>query len=118
MVLYDSYPTEQIDMNKVEENYIGMGGIATIKLLNDTEVDLMNATVNWNLRSLTGTRMDEVRMGFKPHDARTRTIYLEDIEEIVFEGFYINENNRNNIRKLLKEVKFTKVVREPEIHEY
>lgn len=82
------------------KNYIGIGGTCTIKT--ETEVDLVEATINMVTKTISGKNVKDIEAGFTTWQAETTTISFEDINELIFEGFYINENNRSTVTELAK----------------
>ena len=93
---------EEIDNIWIDDHqkyYIGIGGTCTITT-ETQKVDLIEATINTNLKTITGKLASDIELGFRPWEAETHTIKFEDIHELIFEGFYINENNRKTVLKL------------------
>lgn len=107
--------TEEIDGTYTEDfqkYYIGIGGTCTIKT--ETEkVDLIEATINVNTKTITGKLAEDIELGFRPWEAEDHTIKFENIQELIFEGFYINEHNRTTVLTLANngEFKLTKIPR-------
>lgn len=79
--------------------YIGIGGTCTIKTENDN-YDLTEATINMVTKTISGKNTADIKAGFTTWQAETTTISFEDITELIFEGFYINENNRATVTEL------------------
>ena len=107
-MLYEAYEP-QIDMSYHEQITIGIGGTCTVRLENGTVYDLVESMVNYHTRTIAGKDLKEINYGFKTHQVKSTIIPLEEISEVIFEGFYITNENRDNILKLIKEVKFTKI---------
>ena len=93
---------EEIDNIWIDDHqkyYIGIGGTCTITT--ETEkVDLIEATINMVTKTITGKLASDIEIGFRPWEADDHTIKFENIKELTFEGFYINENNRKTVLKL------------------
>lgn len=111
MVLYEAtYETQdQTDYTLYEKTYIGIGGTVTIRLHNGEVIDLIESGINYHTKCIHGKNLEDIKLGFKPHHIKTTVIGLNQISEIITEGFYINENNRESILSLMKEVKITKI---------
>ncbi|WP_405285951.1 hypothetical protein [Methanobrevibacter sp.] len=112
---HETVLTEEINgtyNNDFQKNYIGIGGTCTITT--ETEkVDLIEATINMVTKTITGKLASDIEIGFRPWEADDYTIKFEDIHELIFEGFYINENNRKTVLKLANSncFKLTKIPR-------
>lgn len=110
MVLYDSiYPEDKTDYTHYEENTIGLGGTTTIRLNNRKTIDLVDTFINYYTRNLYGKKLEDLKLGFEKYHLKNEEIPLEDIEEVITEGFIITPMNRDNILKLIKELKVTKI---------
>lgn len=111
MVLYEeTYEThDTTDYTLHEKNTIGLGGITTVRLEKGEVIDLAEASVNYYTRKLYGKKLEDLKLGFETYHLKNEEIPLEDIEEVITEGFIITPMNRDNILKLIKEVKFTKI---------
>lgn len=95
------------------KHYIGIGGTCTIHA--ETEkTDLIEATINVVTKTITGYKAED----YEAYDYNTwnmpeQTYKFENITELTFEGFYINENNRATIIELVNSqvFKLTKIPR-------
>jgi len=95
-----------------QKHYIGIGGTCTIKT--ETEnIDLTEATINVQTKTLTGKLVTDIELGFRPWEVEDHTYKMENIKELIFEGFYINEHNRQAVLNLANngETKLTKIPR-------
>ena len=110
MVLYEAYEPKY-DMTYHEQTTIAIGGTCTVRLENGTVYDLVESAVNYHTKTLTGKDLKEINYGFETYHVKSTIIPLEEISEVIFEGFIITQMNRDNILKLIKEVKFTKIPR-------
>ena len=111
MVLYDtSYETQdKTDYTLYETTMIQLGGTTTVRLQNGTVVDLTESGVNYHTRNVYGKTLEDVKLGLETYHIKDTIIDLENVAEIITEGFYINKNNRESILSLMKEVKVTKI---------
>ena len=104
MVLYED-TTLEYDYTEYEKNFLGIGGTCTIKTETET-IDLMQAAIIFNTKRVVGKPTVELE-DFDEWDIKDVSYNLEDIKEIIIEGFYINRNNRANIVKLLHDENLT-----------
>lgn len=111
MVLYDTpYETQdKTDYTLYETTMIQLGGTTTVRLHNGTVVDLTESGVNYHTRKLYGKTLEDVKLGLETYHIKDTIINLEDVAEIITEGIIITPQNKANILKLIKEVKFTKI---------
>lgn len=111
MVLYEeTYEThDTTDYTLSEQNTIGLGGITTVRLENGEVIDLVEASVNYYTKKLYGKKFEDIKLGFETYHLNNEEFKLEEIAEVITEGFIITPMNRDNILKLIKEVKFTKI---------
>jgi len=101
-MLYGQVLTEEINgtyNDDFEKYYVGIGGTCTIKTETNI-VDLVEATINVNTKTVTGKLAEDIELGFRPWEADDHTIKFEDITELIFEGFYINDHNRQAVINL------------------
>lgn len=111
MVQYDSlYDHMKPDYTFVETITIGIGGTCTVKT-NGKTIDLVDAGINYNTKTLSGKDAHEMATTVEPWNIEYQIIKLEDINELIVEGFYINDNNRSNVVKLINEINVTKIPR-------
>ena len=116
MVLYGQVLAQEIDgtydNTDYEKHYIAIGGTCTI-ITRTGKTDLVEATINTNLKTITGKLASDIELGFRTWEAETEIIPFEDIQELIFEGFYINEHNRISVYELdqSKVFKLTKIPR-------
>ena len=113
MVLYDSlYNEDMIDTSFQDQITIGFGGTCTV-VANGETYDLVSSAINYHTRTLYGKDLHEIHLGFEEYHVKSTEIKLEDISEIIFEGFIITAENRDNILKLIHEdsIRFTKIPR-------
>lgn len=99
MVLYGQVLAQEIDgtwTDDFQKHYIGIGGTCTIKT-ETQKVDLVEAIINVNTKTITGKLAEDIELGFRPWEADDHTIKFEDIKEVIFEGFYINGHNRQAV---------------------
>ena len=111
MVLYDTlYNDDMIDTSFHDQITIGIGGTCTVVAKGKT-YDLVSSSINYHTRILSGKDLTEINLGFEEYHVKSTTINLEDITEIIFEGFIITADNRDNILKLIHEdgINFTKI---------
>ena len=108
----DVLPEEKTYNNDFEKNYIGIGGTCTIKT-ETMKIDLVDATINMVTKTINGKLAEDIEDGFTNWQAESTTVKFENIIELIFEGFYINENNRNAVITLdnSKAFKLTKIPR-------
>ena len=104
MVLYED-TTLEYDYTEYEKNFIGIGGTCTIKTETET-IDMIQAAIIYNTKRIIGKPAAELE-DFDEWDIKDVSYNLEDIKEIIIEGFYINRNNRANIVKLLHDENLT-----------
>ena len=99
-------------IENIEKNYIGIGGTCTIKT-QDGQVDLADAVINMVTQTITGINPKEYELEYHPLYMENTVFKFEDITELIFEGFYINDNNRNRVIELdnSKAFKLTKIPR-------
>lgn len=112
MVLYETtYNDDLVDNTFFETITIGIGGTCTIRLHNGKVMDLVETNINYNIRTISGRSYEDVKLGFENRHAETITYGLNEISEVIFEGFIITPANRDNILKLLHEdgIRFTKI---------
>lgn len=103
MVLYED-TTLEYDYTEYEKNFIGIGGTCTIKTETET-MNLMQAAIIFNTKRIVGKPAAE--LDFDEWDIKDVSYNLEDVKEIIIEGFYINRNNRANIINLLHDENLT-----------
>lgn len=105
MVYYGILLAEEIDgtykTDDYLKNYIGIGGTCTLKTENDN-YDLTEATINMVTKTISGKNTADIKAGFTILQAETTTISFNEISELIFEGFCINENNRATVTELVK----------------
>lgn len=114
MVLYDAlYDDNMIDTSFHDKITINIGGTCTVRLNNGETMDLVEAGINYNTKVLFGKDLAEIKLGFETYHVKSTSIKLEDITEVIFEGFIITPENRDNILELLHEdtITFTKIPR-------
>ena len=104
MVLYED-TTLLDDYTTYETNFIGIGGTCTIQTETET-IELTQAAIIYNTKRVVGKPTAELEY-FNEWDIKDVSYNLEDIKEIIIEGFYINKNNRANIVKLLHDENLT-----------
>lgn len=111
MVLYDAlYETEEtIDTTFHEQITIGLGGTTTIRLQNGEAIDLVESAVNYYTKNIYGKKLEDIKLGFETYHIKSTIIGLDEIAEIITEGFIITPENKANILKLIKEVKVIKI---------
>ncbi|MBQ6219945.1 MAG: hypothetical protein IJH63_00750 [Methanobrevibacter sp.] len=111
MVQYDSlYDHMKPDFTFLESISISIGGTCTVKTNNGETYDFIDAGINYNTKTLSGKDTQELET-MRPWDVEYKVIKLEDITELIIEGFYINNKNRKNVVKVIKEVNITKIPR-------
>ena len=114
MVLYDAlYDDNMIDTSFHDKITISIGGTCTVRYQDGKTIDLVSSMINYNTLKLCGKSLKVINYGFREWDVETTIIPLEQINEIIFEGFIITPENRETILELLHEdtITFTKIPR-------
>lgn len=114
MVMYDTlYNDDMIDTSFHDKVTINIGGTCTVRYQDGKVIDLISSMINYNTKKLCGKNLKEINYGFREWDIETTAIPLEQIDEIIFEGFIITPQNRETILKLIHEetIKLTKIPR-------
>lgn len=108
MVLYETlYGEDMIDTTLSDQIMIGIGGTCTVRLNNGETMDLVEAGINYNTKVLFGKDLAEINLGFETYQVKSTTFKLEEVTELIVEGFYINRDNRDNVLKLIHEDEIT-----------
>lgn len=108
MVLYDAlYDDNMIDTSFHDKITINIGGTCTVRLNNGETMDLVEAGINYNTKVLFGKDLAEIKLGFETYHVKSTTFKLEEVTELIVEGFYINRDNRDNVLKLIHEDEIT-----------
>lgn len=110
MVLYDALDS-YVDTTFHDKITINIGGTCTVRYQDGKTIDLVSSMINYNTRKLCGKSLKEINYGFKEWDVKTIAIPLEQIDEIIFEGFIITSENRETILEFIHEgaIKLTKI---------
>ena len=115
MVLYETlYSEDMIDTTLSDQIMIGIGGTCTVRLHNGKVIDLVGAGINYNIRTLSGRSYRDSLIDENPLHQDRFSYGLDEISEVIFEGFIITPENRETILKLIHEkdgIKFTKIPR-------
>ena len=115
MVLYEStYGDDIIGTTFFDTIFIGIGGTCTVRLQNGKVIDLIGAGINYNIRTLSGRSYRDSLIDENPVYQETLSFSLDEISEVIFEGFIITSENRDSVLQLLHEddgINFIKIPR-------
>lgn len=115
MVMYETlYGEDMIDTTLLDQIMIGIGGTCTVRLHNGKTIDLVNTGINYKLRTLSGNSYRDSLIDENPLHQDRFTYCLDEISEVIFEGFIITSENRDSVLQLLHEddgINFIKIPR-------
>ena len=114
MVMYETLGDKNIDTTLSDQIMIGIGGTCTVRLNNGETMDLVGAGINYNIRTLSGRSYRDSLIDDNPLHQDRFTYGLDEISEVIFEGFIITSENRDSVLQLLHEddgINFIKIPR-------
>ena len=116
MVLYEydaSTKSKELDLTFFETISISIGGTCTVRLNNGEVYDLVDTYINYNIRTLSGKVYRDSLLEENPLHMEGHVFGLDEINEVIFEGFIITEANKKSILNLLHEdgINFIKIPR-------